>query len=68
MDRAVMRDLEAWRASPYRKPLLMQGARQVGKTWCLQEFGERCYRTTAYVNFEADPSLGALFAGAVRLR
>jgi len=62
MDRVIMADLHAWRASPIRKPLVLEGARQVGKTWCLQEFG-RGYDSTAYVNFEAEPSLANLFDG-----
>jgi len=62
MDRVIMADLHAWRASPVRKPLVLEGARQVGKTWCLQEFG-RGYDSMAYVNFEADPSLANLFEG-----
>ena len=41
-----------WKASPYRKPLILKGVRQVGKTWILKEFGKRYYENTAYFNFD----------------
>ena len=65
MERTVMADLAAWRLSPYRKPLVLQGARQVGKTWCLREFGRQHYDSITYVNFEAEPSLAGLFEGDI---
>ena len=52
MDRLVLRNLVEWKASPYRKPLILKGVRQVGKTWVLKEFGRRCYENTAYFNFD----------------
>ena len=61
MDRDIYKKLRAWKASSRRKPLLLQGARQTGKTFILKEFGLREYRNTAYCNFEEDPSLGRFF-------
>jgi len=50
-----------WKSSSRRKPLLLQGARQTGKTFILKEFGRSEYRHTAYCNFEEVPALGAFF-------
>ncbi len=52
MDRDIMNDLEEWKSSPHRKPLMLKGARQVGKTWSLKEFGVRFYRHAAYFSLE----------------
>ena len=46
MQRDIIAKLNAWKASEYRKPLILKGARQVGKTWALKEFGR-----TSYLNF-----------------
>ena len=54
MERNALADLQEWKESPSRKPLVLQGARQVGKTWLLKEFGVRFYQNVAYVNFEAN--------------
>lgn len=61
MDRFLMDDLIAWRSSPWRKPLVLMGARQVGKTWLLREFGRRCFANVAEVNFDGNPGLCARF-------
>ena len=61
MERTVMKKLEAWKRSPFRKPLVVQGARQVGKTYTLLEFGKRAYENIAYINFETDPRYRELF-------
>jgi uncharacterized protein len=61
--RDVYSKLLAWRNSPRRKPLLLRGARQTGKTFILKEFGEREYRRTHYFNFERDARLSSLFEG-----
>ena len=50
MDRVLMRDLAAWKNSPQRKPLLLDGPRRVGKTSLVKEFGRRYFRHTAYVD------------------
>ena len=60
MQRTVMKKLEQWLHSQNRKPLLLQGARQVGKTYLLKEFGERYFDNTHVLNFE-DPSLHSIF-------
>ena len=51
MKRAIMEKLIEWKTSPRRKPLILKGVRQVGKTWILKEFGKRYYENTAYFNF-----------------
>ena len=61
MKRDIYTKLLAWKASPRRKPLLLQGARQTGKTFILKEFGRNEYRNIAYCNFEEDPGLGQFF-------
>lgn len=57
MFRKITNYLIAWKQSPYRKPLILQGARQVGKTYALLEFGKAQYENVAYFNFETNPSL-----------
>jgi predicted AAA+ superfamily ATPase len=52
---------DLWKDSAGRKPLVLTGPRQVGKTWALKEFARLHYRRLAYFNFEADPGLGELF-------
>ena len=63
MKRMAYQDLMAWKLSTARKPLLVQGARQVGKTWLLKEFGRQEYTACAYFNFEETPALASLFDG-----
>ncbi len=62
MYRKVSEYLEQWRASKYRKPLIIQGARQVGKTYAILEFGKRHYDNVAYFNFQTSETLAATFA------
>lgn len=52
MERFILKELLEWKNSPYRKPLILKGVRQVGKTWILKEFGRRYYENTAYFNFD----------------
>jgi len=66
MKRALYQDLLDWKDAPRRKPLILDGARQTGKTWLLREFGEREFRTTHYLNFETDPRICTIFAGDLR--
>ncbi len=61
MKREAFKKLIQWKNSTTRKPLIMRGARQVGKTWLLKKFGELEYEKLVYVNFEATPSLKDLF-------
>ena len=53
--------LETWKESEHRKPLILQGARQVGKTYSILEFGRTHYENVAYFNFETDPKLNETF-------
>ena len=52
MKRFILKKLLAWKNSSYRKPLILKGVRQVGKTWILKEFGKCYYENTAYFNFD----------------
>jgi predicted AAA+ superfamily ATPase len=61
MERDIMERLVGWKQMEGRKPLVLTGPRQVGKTWVLKEFGRRHYDAVAYVNFEESPGLGELF-------
>ena len=61
MERKVYHELLAWKQKKGRKPLILTGARQVGKTWLMQEFGRREYSKTLYVNFDLDERLKGLF-------
>ncbi len=62
MERKNIVDLQKWQKKPDRKPLVLHGARQVGKTWLLKEFGRRSYKNVAYINFEANERMAALFS------
>jgi len=66
---AVKRDLYAklteWKNRPDRKPLILRGARQVGKTWLLKMFGETAYPSHVYLNFETDSALAGFFEGSL---
>ena len=59
--RKISQKLLAWKESPFRKPLLLQGARQVGKTFSVLEFGRNNYENVAYFNFETNTQLNATF-------
>ncbi len=61
MDRLILDKLLDWKFSPYRKPLILKGVRQVGKTWLLKEFGRRFYLNTAYFNFDENEEYNQLF-------
>ncbi len=61
MYREKIEELKTWKESEFRKPLILRGARQVGKTWLLNEFGRTHYAQTVYVNFEETPTLKTLF-------
>ena len=61
MYRRIMIFLEAWKNSVHRKPLILQGARQVGKTYSILEFGRTHYENVAYFNFETNPKLNETF-------
>ena len=61
MQRLLLKKLVQWKHKADRKPLIIQGARQVGKTWLMKEFGLTHYRNVAYVNFETAKSLRTIF-------
>ena len=61
MKRTLYQNLLDWKTNPKRKPLLLQGARQVGKTWLINEFGKNEYKNYIYLNFEQTPNLKSLF-------
>jgi uncharacterized protein len=63
MIRYELNKLSAWKESRTRKPLIIRGARQVGKTWLMREFARTEFRESAYLNFESDGQLKNLFAG-----
>ena len=61
MERFIMKKLVEWKNSKYRKPLILKGARQVGKTYILKQFGKENYDGIAYFNFDHDDDLYNLF-------
>jgi predicted AAA+ superfamily ATPase len=62
MKKTKMAELIAWKNAVSRKPLIIRGARQVGKTWLMKEFGNAQYDQTIYINFEKNKRLKDLFA------
>jgi predicted AAA+ superfamily ATPase len=61
MKRDKLEALQSWKESKFRKPLVVRGARQTGKTWLLKEFGRSAFKNLVYVNFEETPNLRSLF-------
>lgn len=55
--------LSDWKIKSDRKPLILQDARQTGKTWLMKSFGERCFAHTAYFNFDQNDELHQVFEG-----
>lgn len=62
MERTAMEKLLKWKQSKRRKPLIIEGARQVGKTWLMKEFGRQAYENTVYINFDSNTRMAELFA------
>ena len=62
MYRTAIEKLLKWKQSRHRKPLIIQGARQVGKTWLMKEFGRQAYADTVYINFDSNSRMTELFA------
>jgi predicted AAA+ superfamily ATPase len=62
MIRTAMDELLKWKKDKYRKPLIIRGARQVGKTWLMKEFGRAMYQNTVYVNFDNNERMEELFS------
>lgn len=65
LKRELMVELESWKASDKRKPLVLKGARQVGKTVLLQEFGRTCFSHMVYLNFDKDRKLASYFTDTI---
>lgn len=63
MERKAMSALMAWKDKPNRMPLILNGARQVGKTYLLREFGAKCFENTIYVHLENQVAVSAFFEG-----
>ena len=61
MERNLFENLEKWKMKKNRKPLIIQGARQVGKTWIMKEFGARYYKKTVYINFDNNEVMKKVF-------
>lgn len=62
MYRIAIEKLYKWKNSKRRKPLIIEGARQVGKTWLMKEFGEQAYADTVYINFDSNSRMADLFS------
>lgn len=63
MIREAIKDLVKWKDGVHRKPLIIRGARQVGKTWIMKEFGRTYYEKFAYINFDNNERMESLFSG-----
>lgn len=63
MIREAIIDLIKWKDGDHRKPLIIRGARQVGKTWIMKEFGKTHYEKVAYINFDNNEGMESLFSG-----
>lgn len=63
MYRRKIEELQKWKESKNRKPLIIRGARQVGKTWLMKEFGKEYYKKCAYINFDGNERMKQLFQG-----
>lgn len=61
LKRSAIRDLIDWKNDEDRKPMVLKGARQVGKTWLMKEFGRTCYQSFVYFNFDEEDSLKSIF-------
>ena len=65
MYRVAIEKLLKWKQSKRRKPLIIEGARQVGKTWLMKEFGRQSYTDTVYINFDSNSRMAELFASGL---
>lgn len=61
MERSATKELIEWKNSEDRKPMILKGARQVGKTWLMKQFGQTCYDSFAYFNFDEEQELKSIF-------
>lgn len=67
MQRLAMEQLKKWKAKKRRKPIIIRGARQVGKTWLMKEFGTIAYENVVYVNFDNNERMKSLFEGSLEV-
>ena len=67
MKRFALEKLKEWKTKPNRKPLIIRGARQVGKTWLMKEFGRTCFENVAYVNFDSNTRMQQVFEGEISI-
>lgn len=67
MYRIAIEKLFKWKESRRRKPLIIEGARQVGKTWLMKEFGSRAYADTVYINFDSNSRMAELFSSDLNI-
>ena len=67
MKRTAIAQLTAWKTSTNRKPLVIRGARQVGKTWLMKEFGKTEFNNFIYINFDSNPDMANLFDGSLQI-
>ena len=67
MYRNAIEELNKWKQKPNKKPLIIRGARQVGKTWLMCEFGKAAYEKTVYINFDNNPVMKELFATGIEV-
>ena len=65
MYRTAIEKMTKWKDSRFRKPLIIEGARQVGKTWLMKEFGRQFYQQTVYVNFDSNKQMKDLFTSSL---
>ena len=61
MERYAMKQLVNWKNKKNRKPLILKGARQVGKTWLMKEFGKRYFKYVAYINLDKNERFRSVF-------
>ncbi|MBO7327964.1 MAG: ATP-binding protein [Lentisphaeria bacterium] len=67
MKRFAISQLTAWKNLANRKPLVIRGARQVGKTWLMKEFGKQEFKNFVYINFDSNPDMANLFEGSLQI-
>ena len=67
MKRFALDKLIQWKEKKNRKPLIIRGARQVGKTWLMKEFGRTCFANVAYVNFDSNTRMKQVFEGELNI-
>lgn len=64
IERDIIHQFREWKTAENRKPLLLKGARQIGKTWAMEEFGRECFEHTAKFDFDRQPELRSVFAAS----